>query len=61
MNLAIMTSRNLERDRVWDQVICTQEIATLHALSIKEGNYLFPLYLYDQAPISASQSDAPDR
>ena len=61
MNLAMMTSRGIERKRMWDQMICTQEIATLHALSIKEGNYLFALYLYDQAPISASQSDAPDR
>ena len=61
MNLAMMTSRGIERKRMWDQMICTQEIATLHALSIKEGNYLFPLYFYDQTPISASLSDAPDR
>ena len=57
----MMTSRNLERSRVWDQTICTQEVATLHALSIKEGNYLFPLYRYDQAPTSASASGAPAR
>lgn len=61
MNLALMTSRNIERTRTWDQVICTETIATLHALSIKEGNYLFPLYLYDPAPISASLSDGPVR
>ena len=58
MNLAMMTSRGLERERIWDQIICTQEIATHHALSIKEANYLIPLYRYHQAPISASRSDA---
>ncbi len=61
MNLAMMTSRNLERERVWDQVTCTQEIATHHSLSVKEVNYLFPLYLYHQAPTSALPSDAPVR
>lgn len=61
MNLAMMTSRNVERERTWDQIICTQEIATLHALSIKEVNYHFPLYLYHHAPIAALPSDEPDR
>ena len=46
MNLALMTARGIERRRTWDQAICTQTPATLHALSIKEINYLFPLYLY---------------
>ncbi len=61
MNLAMMTSRGIERKRMWDQAICTQAIATHHSLSVKEVNYHFPLYLYKQAPILASQSDAPDR
>ncbi len=47
-NLAMMTSRGLERQRVWDQAICTQAIATHHSLSVKEVNYHFPLYLYQQ-------------
>ena len=61
MNLALMTSRGIERKRIWDQVICTKTIATHHALSIKEVNYLFPLYLYDPAPISALRSGVPVR
>ena len=48
MNLAMMTSRGLERQRVWDQAICTQAIATHHSLSVKEVNYHFPLYLFYQ-------------
>ncbi len=61
MNLAMLTSRGLERQRTWDQAICTQMIATHHSLSVKEVNYLFPLYLYNQAPMSASASGAPAR
>ncbi len=45
-NLALMTARGIERDRLWDQVICTQETASHHALSIKEVNVLLPLFLY---------------
>ena len=41
----MMTSRGLERDRVWDQAICTQTIATHHSLSVKEVNILLPLFL----------------
>ena len=48
MNLAMMTSRGLERDRVWDQAICLETISTHHSLSIKEVNYHFPLYLFQQ-------------
>lgn len=61
MNLAMMTSRNLERKRVWDQAICTQMIATHHSLSVKEVNYHFPLYLYEEVPILDSWLGAPDR
>ena len=59
-----VTQDGTERDQ-WDQMPFAprNSIATLHAMSasVKEVNYLFPLYLYDQAPISASQSDAQDR
>ncbi len=44
----MMTSRGLERERIWDQIICTQELASHHALSIKEVNILLPLYLYPE-------------
>ena len=42
----MMTSRGLERDRTWDQAICTRSLATHHSLSVKEVNYHFPLYRY---------------
>ena len=60
-NLALMSARNIERQRTWDQVICTIDLAVLHALSIKEGNYLFPLYLYPTTVTSPSPSGGPAR
>ena len=45
--MALITSRNIEQKRTWDQITCSETIGTLHALSIKEGNYFFTLYLYD--------------
>ncbi len=61
MNLAMMTSRGLERERTWDQAICTGMTATHHSLSVKEVNTLLPLYLYDPVPGSRSASGAPGR
>ena len=45
-NLALLTARNIEQRRSWDQVICTERSAGLHALSIKEVNTFLPLYRY---------------
>ncbi|MCY3936270.1 MAG: hypothetical protein OXG09_09850 [Chloroflexi bacterium] len=61
MNLALITARNIERQRSWDQALVCDTLATLHSLSIKEGNYLLPLYLYPSAATSPSPSGAPAR
>ena len=52
MNLSLITSRGIERLRIWDQAIGTDTISIHHALSIKEVNYSFPLYLFNRVPIS---------
>ena len=45
-NLGFITSRNVEIERIYDQVLCTSNIIDNHTLSLKEANYLFPLYIY---------------
>jgi predicted helicase len=45
-NLAISTTRSIEISRGWEHVFCSSDIIQLHTVSIKEANYLFPLYLY---------------
>ncbi len=45
-NLCLITARGIEIPRVYDQIFCTNQIISNHSLSIKEINYLFPLYIY---------------
>lgn len=45
-NLALITARNVEIERQYDQVFCTNTVTQLHTLSIKEVNYHLPLYTY---------------
>jgi len=45
-NLCLITARGIEIPRVYDQIFCTNQIISNHSLSIKEINYLFPLYTY---------------
>lgn len=45
-NLAIATTRSIEIGRGWEHVWCSQNIIQHHTVSLKETNYLFPLYLY---------------
>lgn len=45
-NLAIATTRSVEIGRGFEHVLCTSIPMQLHAVSLKEGNYIFPLYLY---------------
>ena len=45
-NLGISTTRGTEIDRGWEHILCTDTIIQHHTVSIKEVNYLFPLYLY---------------
>lgn len=45
-NLGFITSRNVEIERIYDQVLCTSNLINNHTLCLKEVNYVFPLYLY---------------
>lgn len=45
-NLGLITSRNLEIERIYDQFLCTSNIINNHTLCLKEANYIFPLYIY---------------
>ncbi len=47
-NLGLVTSRSVEIGR-FEHAFCTQSIISHHSVSLKEVNYLFPLYLYDGA------------
>jgi predicted helicase len=43
-NLALATTRSVETGH-FEHVLCTREMLDHHAVSLKEVNYLFPLYL----------------
>ncbi|NLV41921.1 MAG: DNA methyltransferase [Candidatus Hydrogenedentes bacterium] len=45
-NLGLGTTRSVEIGRGWEHVFCTRYLIQHHTVSIKEVNYLFPLYLY---------------
>ena len=45
-NLALSTTRSTEIAGGWEHVFLSRTIISHHAVSLKEGNYLFPLYLY---------------
>ncbi len=45
-NVALISSRSIEIGRGWEHVFCTRDIIQHHSVSLKEVNYLFPLYLY---------------
>ena len=45
-NIAIATTRAVEIGREYEHVFCTKSAMQHHAVSLKEVNYLFPLYLY---------------
>jgi predicted helicase len=45
-NLGLSLARRVEINRGYDHVLISDKIITLHSISIKEVNYLFPLYLY---------------
>ena len=44
-NLGLCASRSVEIGR-WGHLFCTRSIIQHHSVSLKEVNYLFPLYLY---------------
>ncbi len=45
-NLGLATTRSVEIGRGWEHALCTTHIIQHHTVSLKEVNYLFPLYLY---------------
>jgi predicted helicase len=47
-NLALSTTRSTEISRGWEHIFCTEGLIQHHTVSIKETNYLFPLYLYPE-------------
>ncbi|MBI2435014.1 MAG: N-6 DNA methylase [Candidatus Hydrogenedentes bacterium] len=52
-NVGLSTTRSIEIGRGWEHVFCSDKLIQLHAVSLKEGNYLFPLYLYPKPPEEA--------
>jgi predicted helicase len=47
-NIGLSTTRSVEIGRGWEHVFCTSDIIQLHTVSLKEVNYLFPLYLFPE-------------
>ena len=45
-NIGLSTIRKVEIWREYDHVFCSRDLIQLHTVSIKEGNYIFPLWLY---------------
>jgi predicted helicase len=43
-NLGLCTTRSTEIGRGWEHVFCTRELIQHHTVSLKEVNYLYPLY-----------------
>ena len=57
-NYSLITVRRLETSANALHVFCTDEISVLHSTSSKEGNFVFPLYLYPGSE-SATLFDQP--
>ncbi|GAF77465.1 unnamed protein product, partial [marine sediment metagenome] len=47
-NLGICTVRNKEISGHFEHVFCTKNLIQHHTVSLKEVNYLFPLYIYKE-------------
>ena len=45
-NIALSTTRNVEIASGFSHILCVSQVMDRHAVSIKEINYVFPLYLY---------------
>jgi predicted helicase len=48
-NLGLIFNRTIEQDREFSDIFVTKNLIQHHSLSIKEVNYVAPLYLYDEA------------
>ena len=49
-NLALCTARSIEISRGWEHCLASANLIQHHTVSIKEVNYLFPLYVYPARP-----------
>jgi hypothetical protein len=47
-NLSLCTTRTMEISGGWEHVFCSRGIIQHHTVSLKEVNYLFPVYLHTQ-------------
>lgn len=45
-NLALISIRRVEVDASFNHVLCTNQLSLLHSVSMKEGNFVYPLYTY---------------
>jgi predicted helicase len=54
-NVGISTTRSTEIGRGWEHIFCTSHITQHHTVSLKEVNYLFPLYLYPSPAENSSR------
>ena len=57
-NVGFGTTRSIEIEAGWEHLFAVEGLFTHHSVSIKEVNYLFPLYLYPTAKTSLFD-DAP--
>lgn len=47
-NLGLSLSKRAEGNKPWEHVFISEKIITHHTVSMKEVNFLFPLYLYKE-------------
>jgi len=45
-NIGLSTTRSIEIGRGWEHVFCSSQIIQHHTVSLKEVNYLLPLYVF---------------
>ena len=60
-NLALCTARSIEISRGWEHCLISSNLIQHHTVSIKEVNYLFPLYIYPTQPEDLLNEPAPER
>ena len=51
-NIGLSTTRSVEIREGWSHVFATHDITQLHSVSLKEVNYLFPLYLHPNGKLN---------
>lgn len=54
-NIGLGTTRSTEIGRGWEHIFCASSIIQHHTVSLKEVNYLFPIYIYPTSKSSQQQ------